>query len=240
MRVFALTFTALLGLAAVWTMARAQPVVRRTPYALIVAGVVGCVALAVYLVLVERTAAIALGAGDEILFAVVLAACAAVALMPPRWLIADRPSLWFGLGGALALGLALAGEAVRGGDTTQGVALFLLLGPPAILFTCSAIAATAGRSVRAGLQAAVWATVAGTLVLFVVGVFAWLYVSHTYGRTLLDGESLKHLPDGMSLTESIWLLTILPLWGLPFGLLGATWRHRRHTGFPAPEPARGS
>jgi hypothetical protein len=150
----------------------------------------------------------------------------ALALRPPRWLLADRHARRFGAGMAVALiaGFVLTASRQELGDPpgSEGMVFCLLVGPILVLLTGSAVTAAVGRSFRAGLLACAWATVLGAPLLGA----AWLaeaLVWYQQGQgTVQDGAG--GLGVGVNLGDAVWWpLVSLALWAVPWG----GWRGRR-------------
>lgn len=65
-----------------------------------------------------------------------------------------------------------------------------------------------------------WTALFGMLLIFAIWVPEALYRYGTDARQLLDGE--RGYPVGDNLRYVIWWsLVLLPVWGLPFGVIGA-------------------
>jgi hypothetical protein len=135
--------------------------VRPTVAATGVAGVAACIAAIGYMLAADPSAAQALGLTHAVVLAVLLAGSLWLVLTPPRGLASSRLARRVGLGAALALGLGLL-VSTRVPDRSDAM-FYLLLAPVAIFFLGSAIAAAAGRSLRVGVQAVVWAALQADL-----------------------------------------------------------------------------
>jgi hypothetical protein len=224
LQVFAVAFVALVG---AWTtLAAARPPRGRAaaPGRLIAgAGLIGvgtCVALTADLLATAPAPAHALPPREALLLAGGLAAGLWLALRPPRSLTTSRLARVVGAGTALVLGLGFVAAARAFIHTTAGVALYLLVVPPALCFAGGALAAGVGRSFRAGVQAAVWAALLGALLVFALWVPEGVYRYGIDAGQLLDGEG--GLPVAANLHMATWWsLVLLPVWGLPFGVFGA-------------------
>jgi hypothetical protein len=148
---------------------------------------------------------------------VVLAGSLWLVLTPPRGLASSRLARRVGLGAALALGLGLL-VSTRVPDRSD-VMSYVLLAPVAIFFLGSAIAAAAGRSLRVGVQAVVWAALQADLLLFAVWLVEAVHRYRIDGNLLLDGDAA---PIGVNLSDAVfWVLVFIPVWALPFGVFGA-------------------
>jgi hypothetical protein len=220
MRVFAVTFIALAGAVATFAVAgsrRPRPVGSVSTVA--AAGLAGTIALTVYVVVKYPTAADAMTPGVAVFLAVLLAACTWLVLTPPRALTTSRLGRRLGVAAALAFGAGFALASRHPIDRDAGVLLYLLLAPPVILFAGSAATAAISGSFRAGIQAAVWSALLGALLIFLIGLPEALRWYETDGRLHLDGELFGS--EGQNLVDYIFLLALLPAWGLPFGVIGA-------------------
>jgi hypothetical protein len=172
-----------------------------------------------------------------VVVAVVLAGCVWLALVPPPGLASSGLARRLGIGAAVALGLAFVLTS-RLADRDHGVSDFLLAGPVVVFFAGSAVAAAAEGSFRAGVQAAVWTALVGTLLVFVIGLPEALHWYRVDGRLLLDGE--RGYAFGESLGSAIWMLVLIPVWGLPFGVIGAAVGNHRRLGGRGRGPDRGT
>jgi hypothetical protein len=101
--------------------------------------------------------------------------------------------------------------------------------PPARL-----LATAAGRSLRVGVQAAVWTALQAALLLFAVWLVEAVRWYHIGGSLLLDGEG-GH-PIGVNLGDAVfWVLVFIPVWALPFGVFGAALGGARRRRRPQPD-----
>jgi hypothetical protein len=146
----------------------------------------------------------------------ILAGYLGLALVTPPVLNAERHARRIAVGAAASLALGLLG-ASRVALDGVGVAPYLLLAPPAIL--CAAAALGARRSVRVGIETAVWATLLGTLTAFAVALFEALHWHRSGSGLLLDGEA--PYSAATNLGDLVVCLAALPLWWAPFALIGA-------------------
>lgn len=254
LRVFAVSFVALVGAMATLGVARSNRVGQAAPGVTIttagVAGVAACIAVVAYLLVKHPTAGADLQPKGAVAFAAVLAGCLWLALSPPRGLTTHRLARRLGVGTALTLGvglvlasrLALSEDLYVQGwlDPESGVSPYVIFAPVVIFFAASAVAAAVARSLRAGVQAAVWAALLGTLAVFVIGLLEAQHWYRTDARLLFDGE--PGYPIGNNLADFIWVLVGIPFLGLPFGVIGAALgakrRRRRSREFhdPGPQP----
>jgi hypothetical protein len=97
---------------------------------------------------------------------------------------------------------------------------------PAAAFVVPAFAAgRAGRSVRAGVQAAVWTVAAMMPLTYALWLPGAMRRQAIDGRTL-DGELVA--PVGVNLTDAmVFCLGIFPVVGLTLGVIGAAFGARR-------------
>ena len=224
--VFAVTFTGLVGAMVVLAVARSRPLRLPVPAPtlLVAGGVAAAIATTVVFLHREPTAAQYLPAPAAVYLAAVLAGCLWVAAAPPRWLGADR--LAPHLSAAAAVGFAAWSLLLHRLETTEPplplvilLAAVLVLGPFAVLVVPAFVAGRAGRSVRSGLQAAVWTVTAMMPLTYAV----WLPVAlrrHAIDGRTLDGELVA--PVGVNLDGALFFcLGIFPVFGLMLGALGA-------------------
>jgi hypothetical protein len=183
-----------------------------------VAAVAGCVALAAHFELEQPGAR--LGPVGTALLVAVLAGSLWLALCPPPALaargLAVGVALLVGAGLVGASRLALTSEFGLG----SGIFFYLFLACPLLLAAVGA----ASRSLLAGVQTVVWATVLGTLTVFCVGLAEALHWHDATGLLIFDGEGGR--PVGTNLPDFVTGLFVLPLWWLAFGLIGAAARNR--------------
>jgi hypothetical protein len=219
MRAFAVTFVVLAGAMATVAVARSRQVHRPAQGPIIpvagLAGVAACIAVTGYNLGTDTSAT--LGSRHAITLAVVLAGCLWLTLAPPRALTTSKLACRVGLGVALALGAGLF-LAARLNDG-RGIMDYLLSAPVAAFFIASAVVAVASRSLSAGVQTTVWATVISSLLTFAVYVVESLRWYHIHQTFLLDGDNND---IGQNLHDAvIWVLVAVPVWTLPFGVIGA-------------------
>jgi hypothetical protein len=65
----------------------------------------------------------------------------------------------------------------------------------------------------------VWTAVIGTLLMMAISLPEAVYRYSIDARTLSDGE--RYLPVEQNLNGSLWGFVLVPIIGLPFGVLGA-------------------
>ena len=234
MRVFAMTFVALVGAMATLAVARSRRVRQTAPGPTIatagVAGVAACTAVTAYFLVKNPAAAEHLSPSAAVIFAVVLAGCLWLALTPPRGLTSSRLARVVGICTALVFGIGFLVSSRLTIHTHGGPLGWVLLAPPPIFFIFSAVAARYGRSFGAGAQTAIWTALVATLLVFAISMPETMHRYAIDGRTLGDGES--GYPIGVNLPGAIWVLVVIPIWGLPFGVIGAaignaSWQRRR-------------
>jgi hypothetical protein len=223
LQVFAVTFVALIGALATVAVSRARRLHRPAPglptTVTGLAGVAACVAVTGYYL--GTDASVVLDPFDAITLAVLLAVGLWLSLVPPRALTTSRRARHAGLGVGVAVagGLFLNARLNDIGDG-ESIGLYLLGVPVVALFMASLFVAAADRSFWAGLQAAVWTGVATCLLSFAVYVIeAFRY--YQAGIHPIDGDPTSG-PTGVELHEAIvWVLGVIPVWALPFGVFGA-------------------
>lgn len=234
--VFATTFAGLVGAMAVLGVAGARRLQFRAPAATVV--VTGTVAASIAFTVIflrrEPSAAQYLPPAAAVCLAAVLAGCLWVAVAPPRWLGTSRlgPHLGVAAGVVFAAWFLLSNRA----DGTEPPAplvpvlgAVLVLVPVAALFAPAFVAGRAGRSLRSGLQAAVW-TVTSVMPLTYALWLPEALRRHAIDGATLDGELVA--PAGVNLSDAlIFCFGIFPVFALTLGLLGATFG-ARHTGSP--------
>ncbi|MCI0587466.1 MAG: hypothetical protein L0323_11560 [Planctomycetes bacterium] len=244
MRFFGVLFVALVGAMATLAAARSRGVLATAPGPTLagagVLGVAACIAATANFLVENPAAGEHLAPSAAAVLAAVLAGCLWLALTPPRGLTTERLSRGLGVVAGLALGLGCVFTSRLSIHTNGGPVVWVILAPAVIFFAASAVAASVGRSFRAGVQAAVWTGVVGALLVFAV----WLPEAlHRYGvdaRLLLDGERGHSI--GENLDDAVWVLVAVPILGLPFGVIGAAaarrWRGAPPSGTNLPENAR--
>jgi hypothetical protein len=178
-----------------------------------IAAVAGCVALAAHFGLEQP------GADLEPVAAMLLVAALAgslwLAFFPPRLLAARSLAVAVAL--LVGLGLVAASRAALSSDSGSGIFVYLIVACPLLLGAVGAYAAR--RSLVAGVQTVVWATVLGTLTVFCVGLAEALHWHGATGLLIFDGEGGR--PAGTNLPDFVTGLVVLPLWWAAFGLIGA-------------------
>jgi hypothetical protein len=223
MRVFALTFVAVVG--AVTTLAVARSGQLRLGRAgaaltaLVPAAVGGAIGMAVYFLRAHPSADRAAGPGSEALLALVLSVLVGLVLAPPRALVPRRLAAGFGIGGGLALGLFLGADTLLTDGGDAGELTVMIFGPMLVAAACGALAAAFGRSFHSGVQAAVWTVVVGAPVSFIVGIPAAIYAFDAERGLLFDGEG--GVPIGTNLPDLTLYVVWILLAGPPYGVIGA-------------------
>ncbi|ACQ81433.1 hypothetical protein Bcav_3189 [Beutenbergia cavernae DSM 12333] len=221
LQVFAVTYAALLGVLAVVGVSRTPHLPRADPLTTIMglAGVVACIAVIGYflgtdgVVVLDPVAAVTLAA--------VLALGTWLALAPPRALTTSRRArrVGIGVGVAVAGGLVVAAR-LNDIDAGQGIGLYVLAVPVAALFFTALGVGLADRSIRAGLQGAVWALMATCL----FGFAAYVVEASRYYRAgvhPIDGDPIAGVLGG-GLHEAVgWVLVYVPAAAVPFAIFGA-------------------
>jgi len=230
--VFAVAFTGLVGAMVVLAAARSRrprlPV--PAPTVLVTAAVAASIAATVVFLRREPTATQYLPPAAAVYLAAVLAGCLWLALAPPRSLNTNR--LAPHLGAAAAVVFAAWFVLSNRLEPTQPplpvvlvLAPVFVLTPLAVFFLPAFTAATAGRSFRSGLHAAIW-TVAATMPL----TYA-LWLPEALHRHAIDGRTLDGdlvAPAAVNLAEAlVFTLGIFPALGLPLAVIGAALGARR-------------
>jgi hypothetical protein len=194
-----------------------------------VAGVAGCIALTAYALSANPTCtarsascapatatAPALPWATAAFLAIVLAGCLGVALAPPRALTPVRLARPVAVGAALMLG---AGVLLEAHLSDEGVLASFFLAPLVVIFVASLAVTVATRSFRAGVQTSTWVCLLGVLAVFAVGLLEALRRFRVDGALILDAEPAAAFGD--NLVSLTFMLFVLPLWWLPFGVFGA-------------------
>jgi hypothetical protein len=231
MQLFAVSFAALVAAMGTAVVARLRAGRQALPDPVIaipaVVGVFACIAVTGYF-LAEHDGAAHLSPTTTALFGVGLAGLLWSAVLPPRMLVGNRVTRGVAIVWAVLLGVGFVWASRPPGDRSGGVASYLMFAAVVIPLLGSALAAWLSRSLRAGIQAAVWATALGTPPIFV----RWLLEAPHWHRSnaglLLDSHTA---PIGVNLTDAIvWAIVVFPVWAVSFGVLGAAlasaWRRR--------------
>jgi hypothetical protein len=232
LKVFAVTFTGLVGAMVVLAVARSRrlrlPV--PVPTVLVVSGVAASIAAVVIFLRREPTAAQHLPPSEAVSLAAVLAGCLWVAVAPPRWLGVNRLAPHLGAAAAVVFtGWFLLVFRADGPELTTLVTFLLgamlVSTQIAVFFVPAYAAGRAGRSLRTGLQAVVWTVTAVVPLTYALWLPLALRRHAIDGRTL-DGEVAA--PVGVNLTDAlVFCLAIIPVFGLTFGAVGAALGARR-------------
>jgi hypothetical protein len=233
LRVFAVSFTGLVGAMVVLAVARSRrprlPV--PAPTLVVAGGVTAAIAMTVVFLRREPAAAGYLPPAAAVFLAAVLAGCLWIAVAAPRSLGTNRLAPHLGAAAAVVFaGWFLL--AIRGTESLERLELPFLLefalvpvyllvlvfAPVAVLFSPALMAGVVGRSFRSGVQAAVWTVIATAPLTYAV----WLPEGlrrHAIDGALLDGELG---PVGATLANAlVFCLGIFPALGLPFAVIGA-------------------
>jgi hypothetical protein len=230
LRVFAVTFTGLVGAMVVLAVARSRrPRLRLlvpAPTVLVTGGVAASIAVTVIFLRREPAAAQYLPLAAAMYLAAVLAGCLCVAVAAPRWLGTSRLAPRLGAAAAVVFA-AWFWLAIRTDGTEPPLPLVLLLAfvlvfAPVAVFVVPAFAAgRACRSFGSGLQAAVWTVTAIMPLTYAI----WL--PEGLRRHAIDGASLMSdvgvvAPVGVNLTDALlFCLGIFPVLGLTLAVIGA-------------------
>lgn len=247
LRVFAVTFAALAGALATLTVARsgraglAGP--GRAVFTIGLVGVAGCIAVTGYIVVGHS---VALAPVTAVVLAAGLVACLWLTVTQPLGLAGNRLARRLGVGAAvvLAAGFLLSAR-YPAGDANPGVLVYLFAAPIVLVPVTAAVTAGLGRSLRTGVAATVWTAVLATLLVFAIQVPEAVRWYQMDGRLLVDADPASSL--GTTLSDAIFLLFALPIWVMPFGVIGAAlgdafqqgWHGARdwpgHRGWPGPD-----
>lgn len=230
LRVFAVTFTGLVGAMVVLAVARSRrPRLRLpvpAPTVLVTGGVAASIAVTVIFLRREPAAAQYLPPVAAVYLAAVLAGCLWIALAAPRWLGTSRLAPHLGAAAAVVFA-AWFWLAVHTDEMEPPLPLVLLLAPvlvsaPVAAFFVPAFAAgRAGRSFRSGLQAAVWTVTAMMPLTYALWLPEGLRRHAIDGRLLIDGEVVA--PVGANLADALaFCLGIFPVLGLTLAVIGAS------------------
>ena len=103
-----------------------------------------------------------------------------------------------------------------------GVFGYLFLAGAGAVMAAAVVVALARGSLGAGVQAAVWTALLGSLAMFAVAVPESVTWYRELSGLILAGDGIPLRAVGENLRNFTWLLILLPLWWLPFGLLGAS------------------
>jgi len=229
LRVFAVSFTGLVGAMVVLAVARSRrPRLRLpvpAPTVLVTGGVAASIAETVIFLHREPDAAEYLPPAAAVYLAAVLAGCLWIALAAPRWLGTSR--LAPHLGAAAAVVFAAWFWLANRTDGTEPplplvllLALVLVSAPVAVFFVPAFAAGRAGRSFRSGLQAAVWTVTAMIPLTYAIWLPEALRRHAIDGRLLVDGEVVA--PVGVNLADAlVFCLGIFPVLGLTLAVIGA-------------------
>jgi hypothetical protein len=229
LRVFAVTFTGLVGAMVVLAVARSRrPRLRLpvpAPTVLVTGGVAASIAVTVIFLRREPAAAEYLPPPAAVYLAAVLAGCLWIALAAPRWLGTSR--LAPHLGAAAAVVFAAWFWLSNRADAMEPplplvllLALVLVPAPIAVFFVPAFAAGRASRSFRSGLQAAVWTVTAMIPLTYAIWLPEGLRRHAIDGRLLLDGEVVA--PVGANLADAlVFCLGIFPVLGLTLAVIGA-------------------
>ena len=233
LKVFAVSFTGLVGAMVVLAVAR-SPRLRLpvpAPTVLVTGGVAASIAVTVIFLLREPAAAEYLPPAAAVYLAAVLAGCLWIALAVPRWLGTSRLAPHLAAAAAVVFA-AWFWLAIHTDEMDLPLPLVLLLAPvlasaPVVVFFVPAFAAgSVGRSLRSGLQAALWTVAAMIPLTYAVWLPEGLRRHAIDGRLLLDGDVVA--PVGANLADAlVFCLGIFPVLGLTLGVIGAALGARR-------------
>ena len=246
LRVFAVTFTGLVGAMVVLAVARLRRVRLPVPAPtlLVTGGVAAAITMTVIFLLRDPAAARYLPPANAVFLAAVLAGCLWIAVAAPRSLGTNRLAPHLGVAAAVVfvvgqLVLIRASSDPRiepaGQQLVQGLAaLWFWFGPAAVFFVPALVAGSVGRSFRTGLQAGIWAGIASLPLTYALWLHEALRLYAINGGLLWFGDGA---PEGENLGAALfWSLRFIPLLGLPFAVIGAA--IRPHTARPPVAPTQ--
>lgn len=216
---FAASFVALVGAMVVLGIARARRVRLPAPVAtVLVAGAVAAsVATTAVFLLQHPTAAEGLPPARAAVLAVAFAGCLWLAVAPPRRLGSSRLAPHLGIGAAVIFVLGIPAT-VR--TNIEGLPAMYLLFAPMLTFTVPAIiASVVDRSLRAGMQAGIWTTIAVMPLSYSVGLVEGLRQYANSGVWTFAGDISS---AGFNFGFTFMTLLAIPVIGFPFAVLGAT------------------
>jgi hypothetical protein len=228
---FAVSFVGLVGAMVVLVVARSSrmrlPV--PGPTLLVTGGVAAAITMTVIFLLRDPAAAGYLPPANAVFLAAVLAGCLWIAVAAPRSLGTNRLAPHLGVAaavimvvGQLLLIRASADPRIEpaGQQLVQWLAaLWFWFGPPAVFFLPAFAAGSIGRSFRSGLQAGIWAGIAGLPLTYALWLHEALRLYAINGGLLWFGDGA---PEGENLAAALfWTLRFAPLLGLPFAVIGA-------------------
>ncbi len=201
-----------------WVVVPAQKI-RRPQIAAGLLGVGASIASTADFLRMNPAAAEHLTTADVLLLAVLLAGCLLLTLLLPPRMADCGLACGLGLGAAVVLALGFVVVSRVSIHTNGGPMGWQFLGSMMVCFTVALISARACHSFSAGLQAAVLAAFVGTLLIYAVTLPEAMNRYAIDGRTLGDGEVGYGI--GVNLISAIWGLLVVPLLGLPLGVIGA-------------------
>jgi hypothetical protein len=230
LKVFAVTFTGLIGAMVVLAVARSRrPRLRLpvpAPTVLVTGSVAASIAVTVIFLRREPAAAQDLPPAAAVYLAAVLAGCLWIALAAPRWLGTSLLAPHLGAAAAVVFA-AWFWLANRTDGTEPPLPIVLLLAavlvsaPLAVFFVPAFAAGRADRSFRSGLQAAVWTVTAIMPLTYAI----WLPEAlrrHAIDGALLVGDGELVAPVGANLADAlVFCLGIFPVLGLTLAVIGA-------------------
>ena len=226
MRVFAVTFVALVGVLAFLATARSRrpkPVPALTLAGLI--GVAGCVAVTGYFLSRYPMGARHFPPAYAVFLAAMLAGCLWLTLSPPRALASDPVTIGLGLAVAMCLGAGLVVSSRLGlhriAGMQAGIFPYVFFVPAGALFAGSALSVVRRRSFGAGVRFAVWAAVFASLATFAVAISESVLWFDALTSLILAGDGIPAEAVGENIRNFTWGLILLPFWWLPFGVIGA-------------------
>jgi hypothetical protein len=246
-QVFAVTFTALVGVLATVAVNRGR---RPTPArpgaattAAMLAGVAGCIVIFAYVAVRYPLAVYDPTRGFSVLFAAVLTLYVWLALRPPRFLTTSRLGRRTGVGTAVVIfGLGYSLVAVNSYD---GQLMYLLAGLFIGIPGCAVAAGAIGGRRRDGVEAAVWMGLVSGMLIFAVHTLVPILGFQLDAAILDEGYPPGVRPDisvwlsatlGREIGGGIFALLLLPGWALFVGLVAGACGSAAREGFDEPLP----
>jgi hypothetical protein len=183
-----------------------------------IAAVIACIGATAYLLLDDPRGA---PAPLVAILAVFLASCLTLLLAAPPRLTSSTLAWRAGLGVGVASGAGLLLASV-GGGLEAGAVAFTVPAQLVALVLVPVIVAAVARSFGAGLQAALWGFVFGSVTMLPVYLVESIRRFDAGGGLFLDGDLPADATVGTNLGDAvIWLVLVVPAVLAPLGVAGA-------------------